>query len=433
MSATLPRIVIVGGGAGGLPLATLLGRKLGRKGRAEITLVDDCNLHVWKPRFHEVATGAIDADLDAVNYRAHARLNHYYFDPGRLRTVDAQQRRIHLEPLRDDSGNEVLPERELDYDYLVLALGSRSNDFGTPGVQEHCLFLDSHEQAERFREQFLHTCLRANYEHRSLSVAIVGGGATGVELAAELHHAVDMLRYYGHEHLDRTRLDVQLVEAAPRVLPGLSERVSRAAHQRLEAMGVRVHTDTLIQRTETNRFVSGDGQAIESDLLVWAAGVRAPALLADIPGLETNRVNQVVVDEQLRAQGQERIFALGDCAACQPRGHERPLPPRAQAAQQMAQHLARELPRMALHDEAPRTFVYRDRGSLVSLSNYSSVGMLMGGLKGGSFFVEGGLARIMYISLYRLHQAVLHGWPRTLLLLLGGHFRKLLRPRLKLH
>lgn len=147
MSATLPRIVVVGGGAGGLPLASLLGRKLGRKGLAEITLVDDCNVHVWKPRLHEVATGAIDANLDAVSYRAHARRNHYIFDPGRLQSVDADQQRLRLAPLHDENGRQVLRGRDLDYDDLVLALGSRCNDFGTPGVHEHCLFLDSRAQA----------------------------------------------------------------------------------------------------------------------------------------------------------------------------------------------------------------------------------------------------------------------------------------------
>jgi NADH dehydrogenase len=198
-------------------------------------------------------------------------------------------------------------------------------------------------------------------------------------------------------------------------------------------MGVQVHTDTLIARAEPGGFVSRDHERIDADLLVWAAGVKAPAFLSEIAGLETNRVHQVVVDQALRAEGQQRIFALGDCASCQPDSHDKPLPPRAQAAQQMAQHLARELPRMVLFEREPRAFVYHDRGSLVSLSNYSSIGHLMGNLKGGNLFVEGWLARMMYISLYRLHQAMLHGWPRTLLLLLAGRFTKLVRPRLKLH
>lgn len=431
MAAT--RIVVVGGGAGGLPLVTLLGRKLGKAGQADITLVDDDSIHVWKPRFHEVATGAIDADLDAVNYRAHARLNHYRFEPGRLTGVNADARTIRLAALRDEQGREILPERELEYDYLVLAVGSRSNDFGTPGVRDNCCFLDSHGQAERFREKFLNTCLHANHEHKPVSVAIVGGGATGVELAAEIHHAVGMLRLYGHDRLDRKNLKVNLIEAAPRLLPALTERVSSAARQRLETLGVSVHTETMIAEARPDAFVAKDGSEIAADLLVWAAGVKAAPFLTEIPGLVTNRVNQVEVEDNLLAKGQKRIFAIGDCASCTPVGREQPVPPRAQAAQQMAHHLAKEFQQLVMFGREPRPFVYRDHGSLVSLSNYSSIGHLMGNLKGGNFFIEGWLARLMYISLYRLHQAALYGWPRTLMLLLAGRFTKLVRPRLKLH
>lgn len=431
MSAT--RIVVVGGGAGGLPLVTLLGRKLGKSGQAQVTLVDDDSIHVWKPRFHEVATGAIDADLDALNYRAHARRNHYRFEPGRLTGVDAQARSIQLAAIHDDQGREILPQRALEYDYLVLAVGSRSNDFGTPGVRDNCCFLDSHHQAERFREKFLNTCLHANHEHKPVSVAIVGGGATGVELAAEIHHAVGMLRLYGHEKLDRENLQVHLIEAAPRLLPALTERVSAAVRQRLEALGVSVHTETMIAEAKPDAFVGKDGSRIEADLLVWAAGVKAPPLLADIDGLSSNRVHQILVEENLLATGQDRIFAIGDCASCTPTGREQPIPPRAQAAQQMAHHLSREFRQLLLFQRPPRPFVYKDHGSLVSLSNYSSIGHLMGNLKGGNFFVEGWLARMMYISLYRLHQAALYGWPRTLMLLLAGRFTKLVRPRMKLH
>ena len=126
-----PRIVVVGGGAGGLPLVTRLGRKLGKYGHADVTLVDSSSIHVWKPRFHEVATGAIDADLDAVDYRAHAQLNHYRFEPGTMTRVDVQAQTLTLAPLHDNHGSEVLPERQLPYDYLVLAtlnLVSRAND-----------------------------------------------------------------------------------------------------------------------------------------------------------------------------------------------------------------------------------------------------------------------------------------------------------------
>ncbi|MDX1804475.1 MAG: NAD(P)/FAD-dependent oxidoreductase [Alcanivorax sp.] len=427
-----PKILVVGGGAGGLPLATQLGRKLGKRGKADVTLVDAASIHVWKPRFHEVATGAIDADLDAVDYRAHARLNHYRFEPGTLIAVDVEQRTITLAPLNDDYGVEVLPQRQLDYDYLVLATGSQSNDFGTPGVRDNALFMDSRPQAERFRERFMNACLHANYENKPVSVAIVGGGATGVELAAEIHHAVTMLKYYGHEHLNRRDLRVDIIEAAPRILPVLSERVSQTATKRLQALGVKVRTGVMVSEATEQAFITKDGEAIQADLLVWAAGVKCPDWLGQIPGLTANRINQIEVQPTLQAKGHDNVFIIGDAAFLVPEGAERPIPPRAQSAQQMAHHTARSLQQL-IDGKSPRPFVYKDHGSLVSLSNYSSVGMLMGNLKGGNFFVEGWLARMMYISLYRMHQAALYGWPRTLMLLIAGRFNKLVRPRLKLH
>jgi NADH dehydrogenase len=427
-----PVILVVGGGAGGLPLVTLLGRKLGRKNLADVVLVDSNTFHVWKPRFHEVATGAIDADLDAVDYRAHARLNHYRFEQGSMSAADLAARKITLAPLLDSEGEEILPAREITYDYLVLAIGSQSNDFGTPGVREHCLFMDSRKQADRFRERFLNACMQANFANKSLSIAIVGGGATGVELAAEIHHAVTMLKLYGHQHLDASKLQVQIIEAAPRILPLLSERVSATATSRLEELGVKVSAGVMVERAEAGAFITKNAGRIEADLLVWAAGVKVNDLLGKIPGLTANRINQIEVEANLRAKGQERVFVIGDCDSCWPENMERPIPQRAQSAQQMAQHLAKEMTRVLQGQEA-RAFVYTDHGSLVSLSKYSSVGMLMGNLKGGNFFIEGWLARFMYISLYRMHQALLYGWPKTLLLLVAGKFSRMVRPRLKLH
>jgi len=427
-----PRVVVVGGGAGGLPLVTRLGNTVGKKGRAEVTLVDSSSIHVWKPRFHEVATGVIDADLDALDYRAHAQRNHYRFAPGTLIRVDTDKQQLTLAQLLDDNGKEVLPERTLDYDYLVLATGSQCNDFGTPGVREHCLFMDSQAQAERFRERFMNACLHANYAGTPVSIAIVGGGATGVELAAELHHAVSILNYYGHDKLDRKHLQVDVIEAAPRILPVLNERVSTAATVRLQALGVKVRTGVMVSEATADSFTTKDGDPIKADLLVWAAGVKCSEWLGQIPGLTTNRINQVEVEPTLQAKGKPNIFIIGDAAFLLPEGAERPIPPRAQSAQQMA-HCAAYNVQQLLEQRPLRPFEYKDHGSLVSLSSYSSVGLLMGNLKGGNFFVEGWLARMMYISLYRMHLAALYGWPRTIMLLIAGRFSKLVRPRLKLH
>lgn len=423
------RIVIVGGGAGGLPLATYLGRRLGKKSLADVTLVDASTTHIWKPRFHEVATGAIDADLDAVDYRAHAHLNHYRFALGSLAGIDREAKQIVLAPHLNSVGEEVLPSRHLDYDYLVLAIGSVGNDFNIPGVQEHCLFLDKRAQADRFHEIFLDRCLRANYEDQPISVAIVGGGATGVELAAELHHAVSLLKLYGHEHLDRRRLNVQLVEAGPRLLPALKEELAANAQAQLEKMGVSVRVGTMVKEVVEGVMLTKAGERIEADLLVWAAGIEAPPVLAEL-GLELGKLSLVKVDAFLRSSD-PAIFAMGDCCAC-PMGEDKLVPPRAQSAQQMANYLSRYFCNL-VNGKLQRPFEYRDRGSLVSLSSYSAVGQLMGNLRGGNFFVEGWMARVMYVSLYRFHQAALYGWPRTLMLLLAGRFNRLWRPRLKLH
>lgn len=423
------KIIIVGGGAGGLPLASTLGKRLGRSGKAHITLVDSCASHIWKPRFHEVATGAIDADLDAVDYRAHARRNHYHFALGRMQGVDREAKQLILAPHCNAEGGEVLPERRLDYDHLVIAIGSQGNDFNTPGVREHCLFLDSRAQADRFHDRFLDLCLRANHRAEPLSIAIVGGGATGVELAAEIHHAVALLKLYGHDQLDRSRLRVDVIEAGPSLLPVLKPELAATVKSELEKMGVNVHLNTLVKKADEAGFVTGEGERIDADILVWAAGIKAPPMLAEL-GLSHNRINQIPVSPTLQSEDPS-IYVMGDCCACE-MDDNKFVPPRAQSAQQMAKHLAKNLQRKLAGQEL-RDFRYRDHGSLVSLSNYTAVGSLMGSLRGGSVFVEGWLARMMYVSLYRMHQVALYGWLRTAMLLLAGRFNRLWRPRLKLH
>lgn len=427
---TIPRVVVVGGGAGGMPLVTALGKRLGKRHRAEITLIDCAPTHIWKPRFHEVATGALDSNLDAVDYRAHARAHHYNFQQGEVKTLDRERKMVCLAALKEnDNGREVLPEREIAYDFLILALGSQGNDFNIPGVREHCFFLDRRDQAERFQQRFLNLSMAVDYYDRRLEIAIVGGGATGVELAAELHHAVNLLHGYGHAKLDRDKLSVTLIEAGPRILPALNERIATSAARHLRNLGVDLRTDTMIKAASDSRFITQSGEEIPADMLVWAAGIKAPPCLASF-GLPVNRINQIVVNDRLLS-ADESIYAIGDCASMA-RGENTYVPPRAQAALQMAKYLGRALP-ARLEGKRSKAFEYHDQGSLISLSEYSSVGVLMGSLGRGNIFIEGWLARMTYISLYRLHQAALYGWPRTLLLLLAGRFNRLVRPRLKLH
>lgn len=429
----MTRIIVVGGGAGGLELATKLGRTLGRKGRAQVTLVDRKASHLWKPLLHEVATGSMDAGVDALSYRAHAKNHSFDFQMGSLQDIDRERKVVKLAALYDEHDELLMPERELEYDILVLAIGSTSNDFNTPGVREHCIFLDSPEQAHRFRtemnNQFLK--LHANKDQKSVDIAIVGAGATGVELSAELHNAVKELRNYGFGDLDSSRLNVNLVEAGERILPALPPRISAAAHSELTKLGVNVRTATMVTKADSTGLTTKDGEHIPAQIMVWAAGIKAPDFMKDIAGLETNRINQLVVKPTLQTTRDEDIYVIGDLASCAQEDGSF-VPPRAQAAHQMASRcFSNIVAKITNRDQKP--YVYSDHGSLVSLSRFSTVGSLMGNLTKGSMMIEGRIARVVYISLYRMHQIALHGVIKTGLMMLVGRINRVLRPNLKLH
>ena len=438
MTADRKRIVIVGGGAAGLELAARLSRRRGRR-RHDILLVDRNRTHIWKPLLHEVAAGALDANIDEVGYRAHCHRWGYSYVHGTLDSVDTAGRTIRIAPLLDEDGSELIAGHDLAYDVLVLAFGSVTNDFGTPGVAEHCLFLDSRAQADRFRDKLLNHCLRVSraMTHHAdpdahVRIAIIGAGATGVELAAELFNAADALGDLGLETFDAARLAVTLIEAGPRILPALPERLADAARRELEKLGVRVATGLQVSEVTAHEIVTAGGERIGAELKVWAAGVKATPIAGALAGLELNRIGQIIVSPTLQSLSDGRVFAIGDCASCQLPGAARTVPPRAQAAHQMASSVADNIRRL-LADEPLRDFVYRDKGSLVSLSRYSTVGNLMGGLAGGALAIEGRIARFVYTSLYRMHLIAIHGWPKGLALIAVGHVNAIVRPRIKLH
>ncbi|SEI09571.1 NAD(P)/FAD-dependent oxidoreductase [Pseudomonas asplenii] len=432
------RIVIVGGGAGGLELATRLGKTLGKRGSASIVLVDANLTHIWKPLLHEVAAGSLNSSEDELNYVAQAKWNHFEFQLGRMSGLDRAGKKIQLAATYDEHGVELLPARELGYDTLVIAVGSTTNDFGTQGAAQHCLFLDTRKQAERFHQQLLNHYLRAhagNHDapEQMISVAIVGAGATGVELAAELHNAAHELAAYGLDRIKPENMHITLIEAGPRVLPALPERISGPVHKTLEKLGVRVMTNASVSEVTAESLVTADGQVIPASLKVWAAGIRAPGFLKDIDGLESNRINQLQVLPTLQTTRDENIFAFGDCAACPQPGTDRNVPPRAQAAHQQASLLAKSLKqRVEGKTQDLPEYRYTDYGSLISLSRFSAVGNLMGNLT-GSVMLEGWLARMFYVSLYRMHQMALYGTFRTLMLMLGSRIGRGTDPRLKLH
>ena len=439
----MQRIVIVGGGAGGLALATQLGKSLGRKGLAEITLVDAARTHVWKPLLHQLAAGSFDTHAEEIEFLAQARGHHFKFRLGRLSGVDRAAKTVQLDASYDEGGREITPAQTLAYDTLVIAVGSQTNDFGTTGAAEHTIKLDSPPAAKRFNDRLINACIRAQSVPRAagsgrLTVAIVGGGATGVELAAELHAAARVLANYGFDHIHPEKdLQIVLVEAAPRLLSQLPERLSEAAVRELRKLAIEVHTNERVVEVTADSLRMASGKVIGSDLTVWAAGVKAADFLRTLgasngqDALETNKLNQLMVNGNLQTTLDPAIFAFGDCAACQqPDGTW--VPPRAQAAYQEAMYLVKAIPKL-LAGQPVKPFVFSDKGSLVSLSEYSSVGSLMGSLTRGSLFIEGRLAQFMYWALHKQHQMALGGFWRMVLVTLSEFLDRTYRPRIKLH
>jgi len=434
----LHRVVVVGGGAAGLELVTRLGDRLGRRRRASITLVECARTHLWKPLLHTVAAGSIDPGEYEVNYLAQAHWHGFRYRFGEMIGLDRVRREVRLAATFDDEGRQITPARSVGYDTLVIAIGSMTNDFGTPGVAEYALPLETPAHAERFNRRLFNACLRAQTQAEpprpgQLHVAIVGAGATGTELAAELHRTIREVVAYGLDRIDPERdIRVVLIEGAGRILPGLPERISKASHRLLERMGIEVRTGARVMEVTAEGLRLADGSFVASELMVWAAGVKAPEVLRELDGLQINRINQLVVEPTLQTTRDAGVFAIGDCAACPRPGSSAPVPPRAQAAHQQAAHMAHQIERR-LRGQPLQSYRYRDFGSLVSLGKWTTVGNLMGFLFGRGLFVEGLFAQLMYRSLRFMHEQALGGTIRAVLRVMARALAYRTGSRVKLH
>ena len=436
------KIVIVGGGAGGLELATRLGKAYGRGNKVIVTLVDKNRTHIWKPKLHEIASGSMDFGDHEVDYMAQAHWNHFTFRIGELKGLDRANKTIDLFPYLDSDGSPVTPIQQIEYDTLVVCVGSLSNDFGTQGVKEFALKLETQHDAKQFHSKMVNACIRAHHQKevihkRQLHVAIIGAGATGVELAAELHRTTREVVAFGLDRIDPEKdIKVSLIEAAERILPALQPRFSLATEDLIKKLGVQVFTSSKVMEVMSNGIRLADGRVLESELVVWAAGVKAPDFLKDLGGLETNRINKLVVLDTLQTTRDIDIFALGDCAACpcpdEDGGRGGIVPPRAQAAHQQASHLFEQIKRR-LSNKSLRPYRYKDFGSLVSLGKFSTVGNMMGGLIGKNLMIEGYFAKLMYLSLYKLHELAIHGFIKTSLYTFARMITKQTNPTVKLH
>ncbi|MBY0243422.1 MAG: NAD(P)/FAD-dependent oxidoreductase [Burkholderiaceae bacterium] len=433
------KIVIVGGGAGGLELACKLGRKLApHYGPGQVMLVDSRLYHIWKPSLHEVAAGTLDIHQEGLSYQMLAHDNGFTFVYGPMTALDPHARILTVAAVATAEHEEVLPERRISFDSLVLAIGSTSNYFGVPGAQEHTISLNATEDAERFRLTLLKLLTQAALRKgqgaaAGVDIVIIGGGATGVELAAELREASGVYANYGFGHLDALHdVRITLLEGAPRILAPLPERVAAAALRLLNQRAIKVVTSTQVTEIAADTVATRDGGRYPADIVVWAAGIKAPDLLATL-GLPTVKGGQLDVAANLAVPGFPAIYGLGDCAFC--KGADgKPVPPRAQAAHQQADYLAERFLREAAGKPVSSLpYVYRDYGSLVSFGQTSSVGSLMGSLKGLSWFVDGFVARLMYVSLHLMHHRAVLGTVRTAVLAVARFLIKRTTPLVKLH
>lgn len=435
----LHHVIIVGGGAGGLELATKLGDSLGKRKKAQITLIDSTRTHVWKPLLHEIAAGSMDPDRHELEYLAQAHWHHFKFRLGRMDGLNRATKEVSLAPYMDEDGNEVIPKRTFKYDTLIIAVGSTTNDFGIKGAREHSIALDTQAQAQKFHRYLHNALLRAQTQPEplkpgQLEVAIVGAGATGVELAAELHNTTRELTAYGLDKIDADRdVKISLIEATDRILPALPEKLSYAVDVELRKLRVNVFTGERVTEVSEKGIATHSGRFIPAELVVWAAGIKAPDFLKDIDGLETNRINQLVVKQTLQTTRDDHIFAFGDCASCPWLGHDTTVPPRAQAAHQEASLLVKSVKARVAGKASLPEFHYQDYGSLVNLGKYSTVGSLMGSVAGGSMYIQGLVARLMYRSLYKMHLMALHGVFSTLIHSIGRLISRRTEPHVKLH
>lgn len=422
-------IVIVGGGVAGMEIATQLGHRLGKTDKAQITLIDKDSSHIWKPILHKIAAGTNDLSQQQVSFVAHASQHHFTYSPGEMSSLDRCNKLIHLEPITMLDGSVAVNKRTIAYDILIMAVGSCANDFNIPGIADFCYFIDSRIQARSFNRLVRMHLFRCAMNNNPLTISVIGAGATGVELVAELAQLVEIAESYRFD-LNK-KIHINLIEHGPRVLAAFPERISRAVEVQLKKLGINVMLNTQVIAAEVNGLRLAKDEFIESSLMVWAAGVKGPSFLTEMDGLELAKNNILRVTDTLQTTIDDSIFALGDCASFTDKRYNTLLPPTAQVAHQQASYLIKHIPAY-LKGRALPPFNYHHLGGIVSLGKYNAFGSLgkYGVFPGG--FIQGKIAQYTYDFIYRSHQKRVHGIIKGYLLWLSEWLNKFIRPQAKL-
>lgn len=429
-------IVIVGGGAAGLELVAHLNKLAKKNNNIKITLIDNQLKHVWKPLLHKVAAGSLSSCESTIDYFIYAHQKNFEFYLGSLKYLNQKKQVIGLEAYFDDEGQLLIPEREIKYDILVISIGSQTNDFNIPGVMQNCLLIDNLAQAEFFNKKIVTRIVSVLQpvatKNEKIKIIIVGGGATGLELAAELNYTLSTVLKFNPQ-VSSSLYEICIIEASDRLLSALPSRISRSVTHYLQSNDIKIILNTKIIKVNANYLETSNGLIIHANIIAWAAGVKGGATLANLDGLEKNHLNQLIVNEKLQTTKDEKIFALGDCASCPQvkNGKKYFVPPRAQAAHQQAKLLFKSLQNY-INGKPLSTYNYHDYGALINLSQNTTFGYLMNRVA-KNIYIEGWLAQFFYWLLYQKHLAILKGYKFVLLKAIGSFFISKSRQQIKLH
>lgn len=359
-----PKVVILGAGFGGLTAARAL------DSIADVTLVDRHNFQTFLPLLYQVSTAGLAADHVAYPVRGALRKTKVKFRMGSPISVDHKNKSVKLD------SSEVL-----DFDYLIVALGSATNDFGIAGVAENTLGMKTVNEALNIRSEIMRRFedLCRFEDDTRFSIAVVGGGPTGVEMAgaiAELKRGP-----LTSDSADAAKnIDVYLVEAGARVLPALSPKLSERTKTDLEKLGVKVLTNAAVKEVKPRQIIFADGSKIPSEVTVWAAGVKGEPAMKKLSVPEEN--GRIAVDPTLQVTNYPYIFAIGDIAGA--KGNDgRFLPMVAPVAMQQARFVAKQIERLS-KNQALQSFKYVDKGSMATIGRHKAVVEVKGIRIGGA-------------------------------------------------
>jgi NADH dehydrogenase len=361
------RVLVVGGGFAGYKAAETLCKLTRDRDDVGVMVISRENYFTFWP----MLAGIISSDVQTHNVAQPLRRA--------LIRLGASFRRADLDDVDPEKRIATAGGREFPYEHLILALGAEPAYFGIPGVEEHCISIRGIDAGERICnrviERYEEATLEGDVPESKLTFVVIGGGATGVEVASELHSLVHDLLVPDYPNISPDRVKIILVDANKEILKELDPALRRVARKKLADLHVEVLNDVRAQEVTAEKVILNDGREIETQNVIWTAGARASVKLDDLPFPHDERKG-LEVDRFMRVAGHENVWGIGDSAATVDERGE-PVPPNAQAAVQEGEAVARNV-RAAIDGEEPQPFSYKPLGQLVEMGSEFAVNEVMG-------------------------------------------------------